>query len=229
MVVPLHRRGNKSGDQQRPLAFSQFIKQRPYILILGPSNSGKTSLFVELFRGKKKAAIISVLARKHLCPPETTPAKFFGDVMVQSPTRKLASGIEGILIDEIHCFSPDEMDVMAARLQAEAPQAELFISMLPGSYTQDPLPNTYNLLACADRVLALDGACIGCARPTSRSHKLEQQQQPSEESGTAAAGAESQIIVGKKKFNALCARCKQQRDISRRRRPNRRYTWTPAF
>ena len=176
------------------MPFINFLKRRRFTLLLGPSNSGKTSWFIDRF--SQHGALISVVDKKDLCPLDRDPTSFFSTVQfrnIRNDNNSSKLNARNILIDEIHCFGPDEL----ATIKKHIPQAaRLFISMLPGSFSQDPLPNTAQLVSNATDIIILPGTCLSCGQNTMHSQKVKE-----------AVDDRRQIIIGKSLFVAKCRQC----------------------
>lgn len=185
-------------DTRSNLAFINFLKRRRFTLLLGPSNSGKTSWFIDSFR-KHGGAVISVVDKKDLCPLDRDSKTFFGTAQVinirhDNIKNKIKPKSKNILIDEIHCFRPRELVYICKHVPKSA---RLYISMLPGSFSQDPLPNTAQLVSNATDIIILPGICQDCGQDTMHSQKMNAKDQSSHQ----------QIVIGKSLFVAKCRQC----------------------
>lgn len=191
-----------------------------FTLLLGPSNSGKTSWFLNFAseHTNELNCIITTVDKKNICPLDKTLKQFDKDcyfVNLNSITNNISSSninstdeIKSkcnvnninIFVDEIHLFSPSNLSQLTLLIEQLQPQ-NLFISMLPGSYTQDPLPNTFNLVAKAHNIIVMTSVCCECKCPTTHSRRINNPATEEEE----AAG--KQIIIGKKLFVTMCKNC----------------------
>lgn len=181
-----------------PANIKHALKRLQYTVLLGPSNSGKTEWFVRRFK-KRAGAILSVVDAKELCPIGRDPASFFGPLNIVNLRRAADRPLDWsgpLLVDEIHCFTAHEIGALASLLLKRArehPTSELFVSMLPGSYTQDPLPNTRHVISNATNIITIPAPCKHCHKQTMHSMSLAPQR---------ADGR--QIIIGKRLFVAQC-------------------------
>jgi thymidine kinase len=188
-----------------------MLKRTKFTLLIGPANSGKTCHFIfHNFYAASKKLIISAVTFDKLFDVNSYPHAeeklkqgevCFLNVNETSPQELLTwkSFPLFVLIDEIHLFTDRQLQEVLKVLR-KVPSHNLFITMIPGSYTQDPLPNTHYLLACANSGNFIHGKCGHHAQTLRSGIRIEQ---PSDK---------RQIIIGKKNFDAVCFDChiKQQ-------------------
>lgn len=181
-----------------------------FTLLLGPSNSGKTSWFLNFakLRSLDNNILITVVDKEEICPCNKKP-KQIDDVctfvnLTNASDNQILSKFTSkcnvnIFIDEIHLFTIEHLKHLDQMLNRLEP-TNLFIGMLPGSYTQDPLPNTFNLVARAHNIILTNSICVVCACPTTQSRRVDHEDQES-----------SQLIVGKILFATMCSKCSEQK------------------
>ncbi len=97
-----------------------------------------------------------------------------------------------VLIDEIHMFDAKDIERLSAVLNL-LNIGDLFISLLPGSWSCQPLPNSASVISHANNITVVQGICGVCHRCTQRSVRK--------------SGHGAQIQVGKALFEPQCYAC----------------------
>ncbi len=174
--------------------------------LLGPSNSGKTSFFLRdsLCRGKK--IIISVVALNDLKPLNENITIFDHIKYINLTEEMSLTNFDNkepccILIDEIHLFQDHHLSRLAKVLESLNIE-QLYISLLPGSFKQNILPNVAQVLCHINNMLVISGTCVKCSKKTIRSGKI-----------INFADTKNDIQIGKGYFNAICYQCSAAQNI----------------
>lgn len=134
-----------------------------------------------------------------LCPSQCPPEVAFVNLRAQDVCG-VPSHRDCVLVDEIHLFGAKELYALCNFLELIEPR-QLFISVLPGSFNQEPFGGSADVLARADLIVCVPGQCVLCGSHSFRSTKLTSER--------ASAG---DILVGKQKFGTLCFECCQNPD-----------------
>ena len=188
-----------------------------YVLLLGPSNSGKTSFLKRKFVSSKfNKLIISSVLFEDLKPPNTRATtwsryeKFYFNINESQKSFKLKINQKFqkdkknkfiIFIDEIHFFTQKNLEKLAFCLKFLDSRnliKNLYFTMLTGSYLSTPLPNHEFIMQKANMIKIFARKCCKCNRKTTQSGFLGQRKNNS-----------SILDVGKRKFDAMCFRCKR--------------------
>lgn len=107
-----------------------------------------------------------------------------------------------VLIDEVHTF--DSHDLIRLKNLLHGVPAELFVSMLPSSFSENILPNTKYLISRANLVISIEANCHLCGGKTSMSDWVKTKEIKS---------LHDEIIVGKSLFQSYCSKCKYKKRL----------------
>lgn len=167
--------------------------------LLGPSNVGKTSLFLKLDAMGVKKILLTVLEKEFIVPLNSNIQAL--DDLVYINLRQMdaepPSSSEHqciVLVDEIHMFTDEELIKMALTIGILRP-LHVYFTALTGSYQHNAFKNSVAVVAHSNIVLSLTGTCHKCGSQTSRSGKL------------GSTDDDTEVIVGKSNFAPECYSC----------------------
>lgn len=172
-----------------------MFRKFSYTLLIGASNAGKTTFFLN-YVTKNKKIIFSGVEKQFIIPPNKTDIDIDVFVAKNLNTAKISfNEPTSILIDEIHFCSESELKFICSILE-KFKNVELFISMIPACWDGNYLPNTCNLLSNANNLEKIESPCTTCGKKTIQS-------------GKANSISES-VVCSKISFFAQCIRCKNK-------------------
>lgn len=174
--------------------------------ILGPSNVGKTSLFLNLQPDASvKKVILTVLNKEFIVPLNQSNESLDDIIFINVRSKDAASAIQipdkcVLLVDEIHMFLQADLEKLAQSV-AQLKPLQIYFTALTGSYNQYAFDNNILVIAKSNVVISLQGTCHKCGMQTSRSGLLRVHTTDKEQFNRG------DIIVGKNSFAPQCYVC----------------------
>lgn len=150
----------------------KIFRQRPFTVLYGPSNAGKTSTFLNLW-GEK--IVISCVPIEKLALDATILKKLRECLFINTQFHvsdddiKISGSDIKILIDEIHFFEEKDFQVLSSilnHIEKQHHQISLFVSMLTGTNAGLPFRPHSDILAAAEKVITIPGRCFQCGEKT---------------------------------------------------------------
>lgn len=192
----------------------RILKEYKYVLILGPSNSGKTTHFYENTCQNKY--LISAVDGQELKPLNVDDNEW-QQVLNKSflnlnnvdytKIKQVNNNNVCVYIDEIHFLERKHINALIALLDYifknddnRTTTTKLYICSLTGSYTNNPLPYLNHLVANAFQIIILHGPCHSCKQMTTQSGILLNNN----------IFNNKELVLGKNIFCAKCKTCSQK-------------------
>ena len=151
----------------------QFFRKYSFTLLLGPSNSGKTTYFVNEFQNPR--IIISCVPIEKLAFDEEDLEKLlkcqFINTRVSSDDRDLNwEGECNLLVDEFHFFTQADFLILEKIVDKNADHIRnFFVTSLSGSSQGTGFFPQIKLIPLANNIIVLPGSCFICGKETTRS------------------------------------------------------------
>jgi thymidine kinase len=179
---------------------NNLFKRVIYDIIIGPTNSGKTTLFLLNSTPRIKKILVSVVKLEKILPLDMSLESFekynCNYVNLKDNSNHSFDPAEQFMIcvDEIHFFEKSDLIILENFLK-KFNNPQIYFTMLTQSDSNSFLNNTKQLFINCNDILLVKGYCINCNRSTQQSAAIKKR--------TSKAN-----ICNKQMFNTMCKNCK---------------------